>query len=819
MPRLVLLGFVRHLLRHPWQLGLTVLGIALGVAVVVAVDLANSSARESFSSAVAALQGDATHSITGPNGVPESVYVRLRRTLGERRSLPVVTAELTATAPAGQRITLVGTDALADADRSRAQIALTGTEDLAALLTDPSAGAWSASLGETLTLAGVAGEHTLRRHGEPLGETGAGLVLVDIATAQAILGRQGRLDRIDLVLPAAGDAALEHLRRDLPPGITLDEVAPRTQATAELSRAFQVNLLAMSLLALLVGMFLIYNTMTFAVVQRRALIGRLRALGVSRREVFATVLVEALMLGAVGTVLGLVLGVTLGGGLVTLVERTIDELYHPLTIGDMLIAPLTLIKGIGLGLAATVIAALGPAREAASSPVTAVLSRAELESAWRARVPRVVGLAIVLAAAGALVLMASDGLVGGFVGLFCIVIAVAVLVPLWVMLLVRLPRRRRLPWWLALAVGGVDRHLSRTAVAVAALTVAVATTVGVGVMVGSFRSGVDQWLAQLLNADLYVSPMGDERTLAEPTVRAVTNAEGLTGVSTYRHRRLLVGGRFAYLVALDLADQALDGYQLLAGDENLARDALRNGQGMWVSEPFARRHGVALDDPLTLDTPAGPLTLPVRAVFRDYGSEHGRILLALATYRQMWADPAISSFGLYGPPTVIADVRDRLARQSGVAVSSDAEVHTESLAVFDRTFTVTQVLRVLAVVVAVIGVISALLALQLERSREYAMLRALGVDPTVQGRLIALESVALGLAAGLAAIPLGLVMAWLLLEEINLRAFAWSLPFVVQPRILIEAVLLAAIAALIAAIYPAVRLARRSPAQDLRALS
>ncbi|HOW77626.1 MAG TPA: ABC transporter permease, partial [Candidatus Competibacteraceae bacterium] len=336
----------RHPLRHPWQLGLAILGIALGVAVVLAVDLANASARRSFDLAMNRLTGHATHRLVGgPQGVPEAVYVQWRLERGIRQAAPVVTGTLPRADQPGQLLQILGVDPFTEAPfRDPAADVTGGAFDLRALLLRPDAALLPASLGDQVTLRRGEQRFTLRRAGTLNGPELDGLIITDIATAQTLLGHAGRLSHIDLILPegAAGESLAAELRAGLPSNLRLERPAQRNQATADLSAAFSLNLTAMSLLALVVGLFLIYNAISFSVVQRRALLGMLRALGVSRRELLLGILGEALLLGLAGTLLGGLLGLWIGSGLVHLVTRTINDLYYVLSVREFFIDPWSL---------------------------------------------------------------------------------------------------------------------------------------------------------------------------------------------------------------------------------------------------------------------------------------------------------------------------------------------------------------------------------------------------------------------------------------------------------------------------------------------
>ncbi|MBK8535083.1 MAG: FtsX-like permease family protein [Candidatus Competibacteraceae bacterium] len=826
-------ALLRHPWRHPWQLGLAILGIALGVAVVLAVDLANASARRSFDLAMNRITGHATHRIVGgAQGVPETVYVQLRLERGIRLARPVVTGYLPRADLPGQLLQILGVDPFAEAPfRDPAADATGSNVDLQTLLLNPDAALLPSALGEQVMLRRGEQRFILKRAGTLNGPELDGLIITDLSTAQTLLGKAGRLSHIDLMLPdnASGEQLAEQLRAWLPPDLRLEQPGMRNQATADLSAAFSLNLTAMSLLALVVGMFLIYNAMTFSVVQRRALLGMLRALGVSRRELLIGVLGEALLLGLAGALLGGIMGLWIGSGLVHLVTRTINDLYYVLSVREFFIEPWSLAKGVALGLLATLAAAWLPAREAANAPPGRVLSRTDLESRWQAALPRLIGIGLALLGGGGLILWFSDELVSGFAGLFLLILGCALLTPPAVVGLVGLiqPLTAHMGLLARMASRDVVRHLSRTGIAVAALMVAFATTVGVGVMVDSFRGGVVIWINDLLNADLYIAPptiegSGDRSEAVAPAALTVLrNTPGVAAISTYRGAKVELDGRTLTLIAAELAPAAQAGYHLMDGDSATAWQAFQTGEAILISEPLAYRSHLSAGDSLQLPTDRGTQRFTIAGVFLDYGSEHGRILLHRSGYQRYWQDPVVGSVAVFAAPGEnLASLRERLQERLGsiqpLLIRSNRDIQSFTLEIFERTFTITRVLRLLAILVAVVGVLSALLALQLERAREFAVLRAIGMTTAEIGGLVSLQTGFMGAAAGLLALPTGLLLAAVLIFVINRRAFGWSLPFQVDPMLLLETLTLAIIAALLAGLYPIWRMARARPADALR---
>ncbi|NMC78450.1 MAG: FtsX-like permease family protein, partial [Chloroflexi bacterium] len=404
----------RTLRSHVWQNLLVIVGITIGVAVVVSIDLANASAQQAFELSTQTITGKATHQIYGSTGpLDESVYVNLVRHGLAVQAAPVVSEYVSAPGLGGRTFQLLGIDPFVDAT-FRSYLGSQDMPDLAplvALLTRPGAVLLSAELADgyglqpgqefDIEMAGrtqtvfVAG---LLHPADRLSQRALdGLILADIATAQELTGRLGQLDRIDLILPPDQPELAQELQSELPPTVYLAPAAARQGAVEQMTAAFRLNLTALSLLALVVGLFLIYNTMTFSVVQRRPLFGIMRCLGVTRRELFVMVISEAAVMGAIGSLLGIGLGVLMGRQTVAMVTQTINDLYFTTTVQAVGVPTQSLIKGGVLGVAASVLAAAVPAREAATVPPRLTLLRSDLEYKVRRRVPwgSLAGLALI----------------------------------------------------------------------------------------------------------------------------------------------------------------------------------------------------------------------------------------------------------------------------------------------------------------------------------------------------------------------------------------------------------------------------------------
>ena len=837
---------LRYICRRLFQSAMFVVGVSLGVGVVIAIDIANESAGRAFSLSSESLVGSATHQIVGgPNGFSSEIYTRLRLEERLKLSAPVVT-EYARLAGSDQALRLLGVDPLAEAPFRAYLAAQDEAIDIAALnrvIAEPGAVVISRALAQRL---GLEAEDSLQISAG--GRFSAGrlvgilnpqnsasqqalddLIISDIATAQEIVGMSGRLSRIDLILD---DSEIEGVRAWLPAGLRLIDVKAEN-ALDQMIAAFELNLQAMSLLALVVGLFLIYNTVNFSVLQRRGAIGIMRSLGTTRGQIFRFILLEAFILGLIGTALGLALGIIFGRGTVALVSQTISDLYFSVNVQRISIPPHTLLKGAAIGIGASLLAAALPSYGATRTAPAGIMKRSTEEQSARRWLPLMTSAGIALNLLGFVLLGAPESLTLGFAALLCIIVGGALFTPLALVLALRLlarPVEALFGVLGRLAARAVIRSLSRTGVAVAALTVAVSVIVGVSSMIGSFRLTVADWLQSSLGAQIYVSPplFASNNASVDVDIAVKELAQAAPGV------RAVSSARHVIVYAPDYPDQPP--VNLLASDFDIAgtnrrfkwrnadaadhQAALRAGKVM-VSESFAFRRGINPERAsITLDTDAGPRAFEVFGVYYDYSTDQGTVYMARSIYDRYYADAFISSLGIFTDEGAdVSRVIDALRAQFAeydLLVQDNASLRAGALEVFDRTFAITIALRLLTTLVAFIGILAALMALQLEHAREYGVMRATGMTAGQLTRFAMIQTGLMGLVAGVLALPIGLLTSLVLTHVINLRSFGWTMDFAPQPAHLLEALLVAMAAALLAGLYPALLLGRLKPSEALR---
>jgi len=845
----------RYVRRRLLQSALFVIGVALGVAVVIAIDLANNSASRAFGLSTESITGRATHQIIGsPSGLPSDFYYQLRVDLGLRQSAPIVEDYAQVLDLGDRPLRVLGVDPFAEPPfrsyltdvRVQGETS-TAFEGLAAFIAQPNtvlissrlAERYGVQAGDTITVQPAAEQIEMRVVGlleapdAASAEALDNLLLTDIATAQEIVGRPGTISRVDLILP--DDYDLDPLRAILPAGAIITTPIDQQSALGQMTEAFELNLQALSLLALVVGVFLIYNTVSFSVVQRRPVLGILRSIGATRRQIFALILSEALLLGFVGTIFGLALGIIFGRLTVGLVAQTISDLYFAVDVQRVSVDPVTLLKGVAIGLGVSLASALVPSFDATSTPPAGSMRRSTLEE--RARhliVPITIGATVLIVIGVLLLQLPTNSLFVSFGALFAVIVGGALFTPalLVVSMAVAAPLTGRLFGIVGrMAPRAVSRSLSRTSVAVAALTVAVSVIVGVSVMIGSFRSTVGDWLDTTLGADIYISPP------QVTAIRATADVDPAVAdvIAQVEGVREVISGRSVSVSAPDFPDLPPVNLNIGSADVTGAARrfiwsevdtadyfaALTTGDVVMVSEPFAFRRGIdPTNNTLTLLTDRGDVTFRVIGVYYDYSTDQGSVLMADSLYRQYYTDPYISSLAAFIEPgqdvnVVVDRIRTALAG-SELITRSNVTLRASVFEVFERTFSITSALQLLAVVVAFVGILSALMALQLEQTRQYGVMRAIGMTGRQLWNYTLIQTGLMGITAGLLAMPIGIALAIILIYVINVRSFGWTMQLTLSPLEFALSFAVAVLAALGAGIYPARRLSKLVTAQALR---
>jgi len=844
MPRLMLFYrlMVRPLLKEPVRATLTVLAVALGVAVVLAIELSGSAATGSFRSSMETLAGDNDLEITASGGVPEDVVGLLAALPYSMRISPRM-EDYAIVADTKKSLPLIGVDLIAEGGNNEQMDSLSAGELHAQKSLDETFENFSDDkniwVGESLGYK--AGAHVrllindqvreyIVRGVYPDSNGNESAILMDIAAAQHALTRYGRVDRILLKVPRAPslDEWQQGLRAVLPAGA---EVRPQGTGTNENRRmlaAFRWNLRLLSYVSLVVGSFLIYNTISVSVVRRRPEIGIVRALGASRGAILSAFVGEAGCFGLAGALIGLPLGRFMATGAVKLMASTVESLYVSSRPGPIELSFASVLLALAIGVGVAVASAYSPAREASLvSPVEA-MGRGRREYDVRVNKGRDLWLALVLGlAAGAASRAPAIGgkPLFGYLAAILLLVASALAIPAFVYALASFSSRllgKLLGVEALLASRSLAASLRRTSVLVGALSTAIAMMTAVGIMVGSFRETVSVWMDDQLPADLYLRPAGSAAADRHPTIslglaEEIEKLPGVAAVERLRAYEIRYQDMPATLASANLnvlrAHKDSDFFSGRPREQVLGE--LRDSNAIVVSEPFTYKHGVKTGDSITLSLGGKQGAFRIADVYYDYSSERGSILMDRKTMLRYLPDPAPSNLAIYISSdakleTVRAEI-ERAAAGHRVLLFSNRDIRTEAIRIFDRTFAITYALEAVAVIVAVMGIAGALLALVIDRRRELGLLQFLGGARSQIRKLILVEAGLLGLLANLAGLALGFALSLVLIYVINKQSFGWTIRFHWPVEILAVALTVVYAATVLAGLYPAQVAVRLNP--------
>ncbi len=630
---------------------------------------------------------------------------------------------------------------------------------------------------------------------DPDGSLPDDLVLADIPTVRSILSRPGELNRVEVVInqTEARDnttylAEIEQrLREHMPENLILSPTENRAADRAAMTAAFRLNLTILSLIAILVGAYLILQALDAAVVRRRAEIATLRSLGVGSRVLFLNYVMEALALGLVGSLLGVGVGYILAHGAVGMLSDTVNALYFATSVEALQLTFPDLFIGLLIGLAFSLLAGWLPARDATQTPPAQVLSKGDWSPgfAWL-RKPRI-GLMLLLFGAFALVFppyvmeAGSKMPVGGFLCAGSWILGLAllsghslVLLAGWLRPLCKGPVAR-------LACSRLRDGSSRHRLAVAGLVVAVGMVTGMFQMIGSFRETIEEWFDVRFQAHLYVSESG------------VTGAGSLNGIDPELMDLILRDPSIKYadvmrvcyvkpkrgvtvLAGVDLdhwADEARQIWLKPPGSLTVETGA----EPALVSETFARRFGVLEGGAVEIQTPAGWKSVSPKGIFCDYGNEFGTAAGNAEVWERWTGSNRSINASLYlHEPSEIDSIRDRLRiAYPGLDIRNERELRDVAVGIFDQTFQATHALSLIGLFVAFAGLLLGLFAIFDESARTWLTLRHLGFSTRSFLMAAGLEGAGIGLAAWVSGSLTGLAMGWLLIYVINVQSFGWTL--------------------------------------------
>ncbi len=792
----------RHVRHHRLRTFLTFLGMALGVAVIVAIALVNRALTTSFQSTIEQIAGKAVLQVSNSeSGMAEALLPLVRDTEGVLEVAAAVDGFLPVSGVRAERLYIYGVDLLTDFTMRDHQFAGDGFGFDKALdfiarpdsiaVTESFARRLGLSIGSALELNTSQGKQNYRvsallKEEGTARVFGGNFALMDLPVAQLAFGKEGKLDIIDLTVETGTsvETVQTRLRQRLAGAAEVERPKKRGEQIESLLTSFRVGLFFVSLIALFVGFFLIYNTVSVSIVQRRREIGTLRCLGMRRFELLRLIVAEALILALVGAIIGCLIGWALAQGALLAVGETVRNLYSSIGLEGTSLSP----RELGIALAS----AVGVALLAACHPAIEALRISPLENArqavWRpvfaARKSWATRLGIFSMAIAPVMIVLAPRLTGsvrqfsvGVVGMLIFLLGLAFFAPLIVRQVAQILWRSTLSLpgvsWVEtrLASDSLRRNPLRSGITVATMIVSLAAIFTIAAFVNSVRGSLLAWVDQMVTADIIIS--SGARTagprnvsLREEPAAGLRGLPGVKIVDLYRLVRANYQGRPIVVESFSAVESArVRTLPMAQGDGARALREMGEGKGAVVSESFQTRFGKQVGDSFELVTPSGPVTFKVLGIYIDYSSDIGSVLIDRALYKKYWRDQLVDAFDLWLEPGVdmaalIQKIKEGYGEKYQLFISTHRELKDAVLRIMEQSFVVNYAVEIVALVVAIFSVINTLLASILDRTREIGVLRAIGATQSQIRRIIVMEAGWMGLIGGLLGLFAGSVMAY-----------------------------------------------------------
>ncbi len=773
---------------HPARFLATAVAIAVGVALGFAVHLVNGSALSSFEGAVSGVSGAAELQVRGSSalGFDEALYPRVATASGVADASPAV---VLAARVGKARFTLLGLDVIRAAAVTPSLVGVRSSgpdrsnDDVfspdALFLSRPALAATGARIGQRLVVTANGRQVPLTVVGVLPGAGEQAVGTIDIAAAQWRFGRLGRLDRLDLKL-ADRDVATAVLPRLLPADAALSTGASEARAGDALSRAYRVNLDMLALVALLTGGFLVFSAQSLSVARRLRAFALLRTLGMPRAGIVAAVAIEGLVIGAIGSAAGLAAGYGMAAAALRWFGGDLGAGYFQGGHAHVAFQPVAAVTFFALGLVAALLGSAIPARAASRAAPAAALKNAGDMLDPRAPVPWLPALVLLAAGGATSLLPAVGGLpLFGFVSMALMLAGGVAGVPWLVRVLLR-PFRGRAIGGVApsLAIRHVEGAPGEAATALCGIVASTALMIAMATMVTSFRGAVDEWLGQVLAADLYLR--AEPGAAFDAGVQAsLVRVPGTTRVSFSRQLSLALSPDQPPIVVIarDLDSRAQDALLVTIRTAPVPAGATP----IWVSEPAERLYGWHAGDRITLPLRGGA-RFSVAGVWRDYARQQGAVVIRSADYTRLTGDGTRDEAAAMLTPGADAGTVGRAmlavlppTLRPAVTTAEPRTLRRYALQLFDRSFAVTYVLEAVAILVGLAGVAATMSAQTIARAREFGMLRHLGLEKRQIVAMLGTEGALLGAIGGVAGVALGALLGQVLIHVINPQSFHWTM--------------------------------------------
>ncbi|MFH0975720.1 MAG: FtsX-like permease family protein [Spirochaetota bacterium] len=848
----------KHIKHQKTQLIVAISGICLGVAAMISLDIVNRSVLQSFEESMNQIMGRASLQVTlAGSGFPEEMLDKVQKVQGVEYAVPVIEANTSLSGGTERALMILGIDTLQDsnvrsysikdesADIPDPLLFLAKRDSI--LITQALADREGIKIDQEIKVQTVQGIKRFKVRGllnpeGPAKAAGGDIAIMDIFAAQLAFGKENRIDRIDMsLLPGETiDTVKERIEHALPKGYNIDTPAGRTKQVEILLGSYRNFMRAFSLMALIVGMYLIYNAVSISTVQRRKEIGILRAIGARKGEIVRLFLGETFLFSALGSVLGVVLGVLFAKLSIGMVAKSLTETYIKISVDGLIISWIDILRGGSIGIFVSLVSAAAPAFSISKiSPISAIRSLPYSgDGFFFSRRIKIISaffflLSVLIIGIYKIADISSSSNYSGLVWLstLFLMIAISLLSPYflkWFLTLIHPFLSFSFGSLGRLAGMNLQKSLTRNAVAVAAIFFSICLFVSSANIVNSFRKSVFDWIESIVRADIFISSghlmaSGDAPTvpMSEAMLKEIEKIPKILTVEPFRKNNINYKGSRIILHSIDVAMRM--GYCPLMIAEGRREDVLRLLPGkdnLTVNESFATRYHIKPGDTIILPTPISPIRFSVAAIIADYSSEFGSIYMDTSTYKKHWKDNLVDTYEVrVKSPGDLVKVKEAILEQFGkgrkLFVLSGVEFRAEVHKMLDSFFALFNAVNILTLIIAGFGIVIALLASVMERTREIGILRSIGMKRSQVSRIILIESAVIGLTGGLMGTVVGILTGWIIFDGFYQAAFGASMKYNLFYPALFAAIILSVGLSVLAGLYPARRAAKTNIVEAL----
>ncbi|MDA8098219.1 MAG: FtsX-like permease family protein [Nitrospiraceae bacterium] len=848
---------LKHIRHQKMRTAMALFGVALGVAAMTSIDIVNSSVIRSLEDSINRITGRAVLQITGAeSGFPEEMLEKVQKVPGVEYAVPVIETNASLATGSERSFVVLGVDVLQDSNMR--DYSVTGdSSDIpdpllflakpdSILLTREMAQREGISIDQKIEVQTVQGLKTFTVRGllEPDGPAkalGGDIALMDIYAAQLAFGKNARIDRIDVSVLRGEtlDSVKTRIQAALPSGYNIDTPAGRSRQIENLMGRFRKSMDVISFMALFVGMYLIYNTVSISVVQRKKEIGILRAIGATRGQIIGLFLAETVALSLIASFLGVALGWVLAKLSINAVAQTVSSMYGRSSVTGLDLSLASVLRNIATGIVASLAAAAFPAYSSTHvAPVSAIRSLAYTSNGTvLRRLQKILALSFILLAGIIIAVYKTVGVASPLrnssmttLAMFSLTLGVSLAAPLFLKWFIRAYRAVLAP---RLGAGGrlaglnLEKNLTRNAVAVAAVFFSISLSVSSSSMMNSARRGVMDYIDSVDNSDILITSGHPLASAGAPTIpmplsmrQELESIPGVRSVDPFRKLFINIDGRRVLLEMIDVVTWPRNNTCTIIEGAMQDIPLIRGKDEVTVNENVAMRMGLKKGSTLVLPTPSGPRPFRVAAVIVSYASDSGVIFMDMPTYEKYWNDHVSDMFSIYVEKgRDIAAVRTAIQKRyqgtRKMFVLAALEFRQEIKKMLDRSVVMNDAVNVLTLLIAGFGIIVTLLASVLERTREIGILRSIGMQRRQVSGVVLIESALIGAAGGLLGICAGVITGWINLEGFFRIDFGPSMAYHIHYPSIATALLFAVGLSILAGLYPARRAAKTNITEAL----